>query len=79
MSAPAWPQVSADQVPRDGDEFISDILVKFQQKHKVPGCCAAVVTSSGISSLACCGWRKRGDPTPVTLNDQWHLGSDTKQ
>ncbi len=71
----AWP---ADESPRAGDEKIVNILIPIQQKHKIPAMGAAVVRSSGIESQGVVGWRKLGDPTAVTLDDQWHLGSDTK-
>jgi CubicO group peptidase (beta-lactamase class C family) len=77
MPAPAWPE--GVQVPTAGDESIASILVKFQQQYKIPGCAAAIVNSKGLVSAACAGWRKRGDTDhAVSLNDQWHLGSNTK-
>ena len=39
---------------------------------------AAVVTSEGIRFVGAVGVRKRGTEIPVTLSDQWHLGSDGK-
>jgi CubicO group peptidase (beta-lactamase class C family) len=39
---------------------------------------AAVVASSGLEKMAVAGYRKLGDSTPASLDDLWHLGSDTK-
>src|SRR6185369_4570661 len=44
----------------------------------VPGMVAALVTSDGIKLVGAVGVRKRGTEVPLTLNDHWHLGSDTK-
>src|SRR5262249_46599439 len=40
----------------------------------------AGAVSSGDATIAvgAVGVRKRGDPTPITRADRWHLGSDTK-
>ena len=39
---------------------------------------AALVTSKGLVTVGVVGTRKRGTEIAATLNDQWHLGSDTK-
>ena len=39
---------------------------------------AAIVTSKGLVTAGVVGTRKRGTEIAATLNDQWHLGSDTK-
>jgi len=39
---------------------------------------AALVTSQGLQKVAAVGTRKAGTDVPVTLDDVWHLGSDTK-
>ena len=44
----------------------------------MPGMGAAVVNSSGLLSCGVSGVRKRGNTVPVTIDDQWHLGSCTK-
>jgi CubicO group peptidase (beta-lactamase class C family) len=39
---------------------------------------AVVLTSDGIQDRGVVGVRKRGTRVPATLDDLWHLGSDTK-
>jgi len=39
---------------------------------------AALITDQGLQKIAAIGTRKWGTDSPVTINDQWHLGSDTK-
>ncbi len=64
--------------PQAGDPRVVTILQDIQRTHHVPAMGAAVVRSSGLLALGVVGWRKLGDATPVTIDDQWHLGSNTK-
>jgi CubicO group peptidase (beta-lactamase class C family) len=64
--------------PQSGDPAISDALARILTQHKVPAMAGAIVTSAGLQKMGAAGWRKAGDPTPATVDDQWHLGSDTK-
>lgn len=64
--------------PLVGDEAVISALKPIRQKFGVPAMAAAVVTSRGIQFVGAVGVRKRGTEIPVTLTDQWHLGSDTK-
>lgn len=50
----------------------------IRKKHDLPALAAAIVTSKGLSAVGSTGVRKYGTDTPVTVNDQFHLGSDTK-
>ena len=64
--------------PRTSDESVNRLLEPIRQKHGVPAMAAAMVTSDGIQFMGVVGFRKRGTDVPVTLDDRWHLGSDTK-
>jgi CubicO group peptidase (beta-lactamase class C family) len=64
--------------PGSGDPAVTSLLTPIRAKHKVPAMAAALVTSKGLVTVGAVGTRKRGTETAVTLNDQWHLGSDTK-
>ncbi|MCA9614042.1 MAG: serine hydrolase, partial [Myxococcales bacterium] len=44
----------------------------------VPSLAVAIVDSNGVVESAASGVRRLGDPTPVTLDDRYHLGSNTK-
>jgi CubicO group peptidase (beta-lactamase class C family) len=70
-----WPQAPA---PRDGDPRLTAVLADIQRVHHVPALAAAVVRGGKLVTAGVVGWRKLGDPTPATVADQWHLGSDTK-
>lgn len=67
----AWPV-------RAVDESVNQILTPICQEFDVPAMAAAVVTSEGVRLVGVAGVRKRGVPDPVTVDDRWHLGSDTK-
>jgi CubicO group peptidase (beta-lactamase class C family) len=57
---------------------INALLAPVREKYKLPALAAAVVNSKGLVAVGAVGVRKRGDPTAVTVDDQFHLGSDTK-
>jgi CubicO group peptidase (beta-lactamase class C family) len=64
--------------PAAGDEWITETLGPIRAEFKVPAMAAAVVTSRGMLALGAVGVRKRGMETAATVDDRWHLGSDTK-
>jgi CubicO group peptidase (beta-lactamase class C family) len=61
-----------------GDNEVVKMLEPIREQYKLPALGAAVVTSEGLVSKGVAGVRKKGGDVPVTIDDQWHLGSDTK-
>ena len=61
-----------------GDADLVKVLRQAREAYNVPAMAAAIVTDQGLQKIAAIGTRKWGTDTPVTINDQWHLGSDTK-
>lgn len=57
---------------------MEDILWKVHERHVVPAMAAAVVSSQGLEKVAAVGTRKWGTDVGVTVDDLWHLGSNTK-
>jgi CubicO group peptidase (beta-lactamase class C family) len=53
-------------------------LETIRKKHDLPALAVAVVKDGKICDHAAVGVRKFGDPTPVTIEDQFHIGSCTK-
>lgn len=49
-----------------------------RKKYGLPALVVVVVKDGKICDRAAVGVRKLGDPTPVTIDDQWHIGSCTK-
>jgi len=65
-------------MPRDGEAELAGMLEPIARKFRLPAIAGALVTSNGLKTAAAVGFRKWGNPVPVTVNDLWHLGSDTK-
>jgi D-alanyl-D-alanine carboxypeptidase len=57
---------------------ISASLVPIASQYGLPALTAAVSDSQHVLARGVTGVRKLGDPTLATLDDHWHLGSDTK-
>lgn len=57
---------------------MNSLLQPIRQKYDLPALAGAIVTSKGLVAVGAVGVRKYGTATPVTLDDQFHLGSDTK-
>ncbi|MCX7014107.1 MAG: serine hydrolase [Candidatus Sumerlaeota bacterium] len=72
------PASAATACPAVGDEAIVKILKLVRQKYDLPAMAGAIVTSKGLVAAGAVGVRKRGTDVAVGLEDQWHLGSDTK-
>jgi CubicO group peptidase (beta-lactamase class C family) len=59
-------------------ENLNSLLQPILKKYELPALAGAIVTSKGLSAVGSVGVRKYGTDSPVTVNDQFHLGSDTK-
>jgi CubicO group peptidase (beta-lactamase class C family) len=59
-------------------ENLDSLLEPIRRKFDLPALAGAIVTSKGLVAAGAVGVRKYGTDTPVTINDQFHLGSDTK-
>ncbi len=57
---------------------LSALLEKARTKHDVPGLAAGIVRVGEKPRVAAGGVRKRGTTARVTIDDQWHLGSNSK-
>jgi CubicO group peptidase (beta-lactamase class C family) len=76
QAARSFPPTTA--CPAVGAEEVTSALKPIRQKFGIPAMAAALVTSDSIQFMGAVGVRKRGTDVPVGLDDQWHLGSDTK-
>jgi len=56
----------------------TEIIEAIRKKHDLPALAVVVVKDGRICDRAAVGVRKHGDPTPVTTNDLFHIGSCTK-
>lgn len=57
---------------------MTQILETIRKDHNLPALAAVVVKDGQICNRAAVGVRKWDDPTPVTTNDLFHIGSCTK-
>lgn len=62
------------QEPEDISSHIKAII----ESADVPALVAAAALDGNIVSYGAAGVRKKGDPTPVTMEDKFHIGSCTK-
>ena len=72
----AWVSVFVGCATQPPD--VPTLLERYRKNWNLPALAGAIVTSQGIVAVGAVGKRKYGDTTPVTLDDQFHLGSDTK-
>lgn len=59
-------------------KFVEDTLTSVRDKHRLPAVAALVSINGKIEAEAALGLRALGHPETVTVNDRWHIGSDTK-
>lgn len=60
-------------------QSLNSILKTYQEKHGMPALAAAVVKRGRVTAVGAVGVRRMGaSNTPVTVNDRFHIGSNTK-
>jgi CubicO group peptidase (beta-lactamase class C family) len=57
---------------------LATLLENIREKYKLPALGCAVVRSGALSASAVTGKRTIDADAPVTTDDQWHIGSDSK-
>ena len=57
---------------------LNPALTPFLSRYDLPALAAAVVKNGEILAAGAVGTRRVGTNIPVTVNDRFHLGSDTK-
>jgi CubicO group peptidase (beta-lactamase class C family) len=61
-----------------GDPDIAALLRPIREQYGLPALGGAIVDSGGVRAKAVVGVRKKGEATESTVDDLWHMGSDTK-
>jgi CubicO group peptidase (beta-lactamase class C family) len=72
----ALPIERGDQA--QADPRVNALLETIRDRHDLPALGGAIVTSERLVAVGAVGLRKHGDDQPVTVHDQFHLGSCTK-
>src|SRR5262245_15271752 len=64
--------------PQTGNSDVSALIEPIRQSHHLPSLGAAIITENGLVASGVTGVRKVDATVSVTIDDLWHLGSDTK-
>ena len=64
--------------PDAGTGALHAALEPIRAAHHIPALTAALASPDGVLEIAAVGTRHRDTTVPVTVDDQWHLGSCTK-
>lgn len=75
--APATPPVPSPLVAQNVIDLAARVEA-IRAEQGVPALSLAWIRGGQVVAAGCAGVRKDGTPVPVTLEDQWHLGSCTK-
>lgn len=62
----------------EGAASLDPVLLPYLAAHKLPAFAAAVVRGGRIVAVGAVGTRRAGTDIPVTRQDRFHIGSDTK-
>ena len=63
---------------QDSSASLDLLLTPFLERYDLPALAAAVVKNGSIIASGAVGTRRAGTDSPVTVNDRFHIGSDTK-
>jgi CubicO group peptidase (beta-lactamase class C family) len=65
-------------LPRQYESKLATLLDSLRYNLKLPALAGAIIADTGIIDAQAVGCRRYGGSANVTVNDQFHLGSDTK-
>ncbi len=65
-------------LPIRADEQLGKLLEKIRDAHQLPGLIGGIVRGDMLASIAAAGVRKIGSAEPMQVQDQVHIGSNTK-
>ena len=69
---------TAAQADASLQSLLEDTLNKARAEHHLPAVAALVQIGGTVEAESAIGVRANGHPEPVTKQDRWHIGSDTK-
>ncbi len=78
---PPWPLVMAFFFTSRflvAEPSLDTVFDPIRAQYNLPALAGAIFTTDGVVEMAAVGVRKAGTTIPVTTNDLWQLGSDTK-
>lgn len=72
------PRKEAPRAQNERVDDLSPLLAASVEKFKLPGMAAAIVQGNRVTAIGAAGIRCRGNPERITVDDRFHIGSDTK-
>jgi CubicO group peptidase (beta-lactamase class C family) len=84
FASPAFAQTPADRGPAHREpgagppRDLAPVIRPIREQADIPGMAALVLEHDRVGAIGVDGVRERGKPEAVTIDDRWHLGSDTK-
>lgn len=57
---------------------LAETLAPIRAKANLPALAGAIVRGNDVVAIGCVGVRRKGEETPATADDLWHIGSCTK-
>src|SRR6516164_3199692 len=72
------PKAFSASTNTEAEADTAQTLEKIRKKYNFPGLAVIVVMDGKICDRVAVGVRKLGDPTLITTNDVFHIGSCTK-
>jgi CubicO group peptidase (beta-lactamase class C family) len=72
------PTAAAGQSARAPVDELSSLLSASREKYKLPAMAAGIVEGNRVAAIAAVGVRCRGHVERITVDDLFHIGSDTK-
>jgi CubicO group peptidase (beta-lactamase class C family) len=78
LAAPIVATTGAAAMQDANRESLDDLLRPYLARHGLPGLAAAVVQGGRILAAGAVGTRRAGTQIPVTVDDRFHIGSDSK-
>lgn len=78
LGVAALPALAARAAMTSSGADLASLLEPVRLKHGLPAMAAAVTSRGALVSSGVSGVRALGTSVPVTLQDRFHLGSDTK-
>jgi CubicO group peptidase (beta-lactamase class C family) len=74
----ACTQAAPQEVGVTGDGKLQAVLEEIRAEAKLPALAGMLIVGDEIVEIAATGVRARGDPALATVDDRWHIGSNTK-
>ncbi len=72
------PHFTASAEPMSAAQNIKELLEPIRKESDLPALAAIALKDGKVIAKGAVGFRKYDDPTPVTMQDKFHLGSCTK-